>query len=934
MLQIKFVDMFILKDPNKKFPELYPRVERKDPTVSDKGYVKVGDFMLREDIDLIPQQGLQEQVLTANVNVMFAVSAASAGKCLPIDEVVLTPNGWVTMGELKVGDTITSSNGKPQYITEIHEEGVKDMYELKTHDNSKCVCSADHLWLVNERKPHYKAEQKIVQFQKIKDSLDGKDNYSYSLPIMEGEVEYAKSNVILPIPPYIMGLLLGNGCFTDKISRILFSTTDEFVKQYLRDRYGLYEHPNGKDFAFRDGALKQEIIDLGLYNKRSYEKFIPTIYQYASIGDRWELLRGLMDTDGSIDNCGGCEYSTSSEQFGIDVQNLVRGLGGYCKMSSRIPKFTHKGEKREGKRNYRIFIRMLEPHKLFKTPYKLHRAETIIRSKRRDTFNRPIVGYNYVGKKQCRCITVSSPDMLFITRDYIVTHNSFSGIMRAIAGVGMPNYTARIVVSRLQDTKKGSSTYRDFKFISDFGGCEFSGSDYPIAYWEKYNNAIQAIHLNFNTFNPAEWDACKEYLKANQAIYFYWDELTTTKDERPFMYSLSRNRDASGLTPCTFATFNATQNHFTYDWLLSAGYIDLSGMLPRLRKDMVGVVKYFYNKGTSVKDMIWGWTREEVAEKAGIEITETEKALGLTALDMIKSFTVLTGEAADNKILVNRTKGGSIANLHNVGEKDRLALKETYFTNNNDDETLNLTTAMIHNLWSNPADYDDNTMYAALDVSDAGLSSDGAALVILKGKVVVAIEEFNGNLLELEGWVKTKLNDYKVSIYNFAFDANGIGRYLKSYTNGYPIIPQSRCIPMVDENGNTIASDTYNTRSQLLAMLESMIVKGELNISVPKLQKFKYNNKGAMRELIEILSEDIALFRSKKVNTKTYYYSKDEFKSKYKRSPNITDALSYAMVFFILKREKKTAPEPIPETAYNGIGRRFSGGYIGKRVSV
>ena len=63
--------MFRLRNKDAKFPELYPKVERKDPTINDKGWDKVGDFILRDKIDFMPQKGLQEKYCASECNLIF-----------------------------------------------------------------------------------------------------------------------------------------------------------------------------------------------------------------------------------------------------------------------------------------------------------------------------------------------------------------------------------------------------------------------------------------------------------------------------------------------------------------------------------------------------------------------------------------------------------------------------------------------------------------------------------------------------------------------------------------------------------------------------------------------------------------------------------------------------------------------------------------------
>src|SRR5690606_24270323 len=101
--------------------------------------------------------------------------------------------------------------------------------------------------------------------------------------------------------------------------------------------------------------------DLGLHGRKSIDKFIPEVYLRANPFDRLALLQGLMDTDGTpVKKGGGTEFSTSSEDVMRGVCDLVQGLGGVAKVRSRIPKYTHKGERREGHRSWRVNIKLPE----------------------------------------------------------------------------------------------------------------------------------------------------------------------------------------------------------------------------------------------------------------------------------------------------------------------------------------------------------------------------------------------------------------------------------------------------------------------------------------------------------------------------------------------------------------------------------------------
>ena len=142
--------MFKLIHTDIAFPERYEHVERKIATVNDKGWDKVGDFVLRDGIDLIPQEGLQENLCKCEANLIFVCGQATSGKCAPLDSKVLTPNGFVLMGDLKVGDIVCGSDGKPQTVLQIFEQPKKQMYRFTMADGATVESSAEHLWAIRE----------------------------------------------------------------------------------------------------------------------------------------------------------------------------------------------------------------------------------------------------------------------------------------------------------------------------------------------------------------------------------------------------------------------------------------------------------------------------------------------------------------------------------------------------------------------------------------------------------------------------------------------------------------------------------------------------------------------------------------------------------------------------------------------------------------
>lgn len=820
--------MFELVTKDAPFPKPYPGVTRKPPTVTDKGWDKVGGYTLREKVDYMPQAGMQERVVACQSNLIFLCGESQMGKAQPYDAKVLTPDGFVRMGDIKVGDVICGSNGGTQRVLRIYEQGEKDVVRFTMRDGSSAESSLDHLWKIDCTVIQGKHISGLYTTSEIVDMFNSRSRRKGSIrnicfPIC-GPVDLNPKKE-LKIEPYLLGVSL-RVCKEDK--------------------------------------------------------FIPEEYFYASKEERAELLCGILNLDEIPQNNSiTIDYTTSSKRLADGIRFLVNSLGYNCRVSRIINQY------------YRLYIK-------FGGERLLHYLESV----------------ENVGKKNCRCLLVSNDDHLYITDDFLVTHNTYSMFLKALNGVGKQGYTGRFISVRLQDSKKGSSIFRDaVEVMGNFGGCQYSSADYPTFNWPQWNNSVQLIHSNFNVENPSEWDDFKDYAKKNQASYIGIDEATEMKSFKMFSYWFSRNRDSSGMTPCMVMSFNFEHEHFTTTMLKDAGYI---GDDWYFRPEMNGKTRYFYIKGDSEHDILWGDTPEEVAERANISITEKEKEAGITINQIVKSFTAFTGESADNLKLISATKGQNIGNLHNTGATQRAILKCGY-AGPVDNEIVEVSRNMIHQLWENPWDGDEN-MYALMDVSGGDTESDDCPMAIMRGNQCIALKFFRGDPKELVDFIDRTLDEYKVPVEHFAFDATGIGYYLKAYTSGFPVTANRRPIQELDSNGNPVMVDNYfNLRSQLLGKMKVMFEKGEISMAIDKNMIIPYGKKGRTRKLLDVFFDEINVFISTTRNKKIYYRSKDEYKAKFHSSPNLMDTLCLFSVFRLDARPKKQPEPEVEDDAYYGL---------------
>lgn len=926
--------MFRLKNPNTKFPPLYEHVERELPTAKSKGWDKVGDFMLRDKKDFMPQPGLQEKFTACESNIIFMCGAATMGKEQPYDADVLTPSGFVQMGELSVGDIITGADGKTQRVLAIFEQGVKDVYRFIMADGGAVESGLEHLWFVRKSLYKKKAEWSVETTRDIIDAFNSRTQKygavrKFSFPTAK-PVVYNKC-LVPKIEPYTLGQLLADGSVNTRPLR-LCSADIEAIERVVADGYEVKKMNSDKyGYTVRGKDILKKAKELGIFGHTSKNKFIPEECFFYSIEDRLSLLRGLMDADGHcMKKTGSVEYTSISKQLALDVQRLCRSLGYVARVVTKKTSCVYKGEVKEGVA-YRVRIIANDAKELFFLERKKANAN---RDKTGTGYEalRHLASYEYVGKKPCRCIWVSNEDHLYVTNDFIVTHNTYSMLMKFLRGIDKPGFAGRFISMRLADSKKGTSIYRDaVELLGNFANCEVSSSDSPTFAWPKWNSAVQLIHSNFNVDNPTEWDDFKELAKKNQASLIQVDE-GTAMPFKMFTYWMSRNRDSSGMTPQITMSFNPEFEHWSTTLLLNAGYINPETYY--IYPEMNGVTKYMYFAGDSVNDVIIGDTPQEVANAAGIKLSDADRAAGMTEEDMVKSFTMFTGEAADNRKLVAATSGGSVANLHAVGKTQRAVLKGAYFGPQNNDRS-SVTKQMVLDMATNPITEDEN-MYATMDISGAESESDVCQMVIWRGLRIIAIESYRGDMKAIVSWIEGMLNKYGVPMSNFAFDATGMGFFLKSYVNANPITANKTAIQELDEHGNPVTFEQYfNVRSQLLGKTRVLFETGKISTSLDLNDKFAYGKKAIMRSLRDILFDEIDLFISTTRNKKIYYLSKDEYKSRHqKNSPDLMDSICLRAFFELDARPKKQPAEEIPDDAYDDIFTPYINYGVGRSPGV
>ena len=420
-------------------------------------------------VNFIPQSGFQEKVLCTNADIKIVGGKRGGGKAVSLDTQILTPYGYRSMGELKVGQRVIDPvSGKAENVLQIFEHHNIDLYEVTFNDGATVKCCMDHLWKIretgntkNKSNPtdDIDAGWSIWTFAMVKKWLDeqaqGKHQgqgrkFHLQIPLTNPvEFNYkGASKAHLPyIDPYVIGALLGDGCITNNTridASARFCTNDDEIAEQFRlagiDMSHDY-HYKGQTFAeyhIRDRRLEQILDYCKLYGTNSKTKFIPDYYKFASASDRLALLQGLLDTDGWANSTNGkVGFCSTSKKLAEDVRWMVESLGGLATIYTSESRSTKNGVKKTHGDKYEVYIKMPNPSHLFRLKRKADLCKPFNGGRGKECRN--IVSYRYVGKEDARCITVSGINRLFLVNDFIVTHNTWIGLFEFLPYIFNPD---------------------------------------------------------------------------------------------------------------------------------------------------------------------------------------------------------------------------------------------------------------------------------------------------------------------------------------------------------------------------------------------------------------------------------------------------------------------------------------------------------------
>ena len=464
---------------------------------------------------------------------------------LALDTRLPTPTGWTTMGEVQVGDRLFDEHGRVCDVLEVKEvlHG-RECFEVGFSDGAKIVADRDHLWFVLNSV----RDAKILTTGQIMDTLTTgpRGDHRHSVPVTEALI---LPDVDLPIPPYALGVWLGDGCsgsarvcagkddvneIIDNLERSGVRCSEGTTRQdglrvfaiqkestnCLRNHDPSDVRPNGKGCLACERERKKNALspvtnpdipalmrDQGILD----DKHIPSLYLRASKEQRMELLRGLMDTDGWADK-NRCSFGTSNPRLRDDVVELLRSLGYKPVVREHQPTNTATGK--QGKTAWKIQYAAYADEPVFHLERKRDRLAPAPKTRQRSR-TRQIVSVTPVPSVPVRCIGVSSRSELFLAGDgFIPTHNSkvaanppaqirnfvSNGVLLHLSGVPFHKVPLRVIqaVKQIRARAQGrpASEWKHYDVARRYGVTESTFSAQELIRMERDLLALEARNAN------------------------------------------------------------------------------------------------------------------------------------------------------------------------------------------------------------------------------------------------------------------------------------------------------------------------------------------------------------------------------------------------------------------------------------------------------
>lgn len=844
-------------------------------------------FLSGESHDYIAQEGGQVNSLRADADIVISGGNRGGGKANSYMTDVITPDGVRKMGELEVGDRISTPYEGTQTVEAIFEHEKQTCLVFHYDDGTTSTVLPDHRFVCRfgSGQPF-----KVMTAREISERYRINMEYPNSLrrtmkngdPIfhrglaefpMPGEIPFREDVTPdkLPLHPYILGMITSRGQLHMTYRGATIAHYNPTAKAKAFDLGFVWQHTkDGRDLLFGYTNEQRQSVSRGSPSGIVPKWRIPQCYMQASIESRWEYVRGVMDVGANFWK-GRPSLIGFNKEYLEDFAYVLRSLGVKCRL-----------EQERQSDYFRLRIKAPNDKSLFCSPERQNRvawnAYAPDSSLNPEMFTKHVLHITRSSTKhKCRCIQVSGSDHLYLTDAFTVNHNTVMLLMNPMYNINNPNFDGVILRKEKDDL---ANIIRESNNI----------------YGEKgvYNRSVQLMQWNF--FSGAQMkftyyagmldDFCDRF-QGRQYAYIGVDEITQMEWEK-FKYLITTNRNGAHIRNRLLGTCNPDPESWVRTfidwWIGSDGY-----PIPERN----GVVRYCFMGGDSVEEITWGSTRREVYLKIKDKIDSLVSPNDPDTPEnmYVKSVVFVRAELDDNIALLTSSPEYK-SNLAQQSDEQR----ERDFKGNWNYKATSDDLVKVQHLdrcFHNPAILGDGIRRMSIDVAFEG--GDSCVMWLWIGWHVADVFVCKMDSKLLLNAIQGKQNEWRVLEENVVYDLQGVGQYLKGFLK--------KARPF---NNQEAVDDKYRgmydtKKSQCAFMLADKFIQGEISFE-PSILTRRFSGKNYARlELREILMQERKMLRAdeSKADKGKCLIKKEQVKSKaiLGRSPDFMEALLMRMIF-------------------------------------
>lgn len=835
----------------------------------------------------IAQVGPQEDDLHSSVDILITGGNRGGGKANPYSTPIATPNGFVKMGDLEVGDCICTPYDGIRQVQKIFEQGEHNIYTLHFNDGTRLQCMNNHRFWgrfggFGEFR-EYTAEEIFKSYKmdsKFPNSLREVGGEMFEIPL-PGEVEMNEriTEIDLPIHPFLLGYISGSGFLQFPKSGVELGNQMQVARKLIGVGYRVLKK-YGK-YVLKGLTDEQRTAISKARGKQLAH--IPKEYMTASISARWEYLKGVFFQNG-FSKRKHPHLELPNKKLIEDVAMLARSLGIWAKIyevTENPERFGWWGIVFVCPNDKDIYYKMCyqaRAHVNGDKPKNPHNEDTLTKSL--------VWIQKSKSKQQCRCITVSGKDHLYLSDAYTINHNTFTLLMEPMYDINNPNFNGIILRKNKNDF---NNIIRDSrKLYSRFGRYNKSKDD--MAWY--FNSGGQ---MKFDIYDMPYSDFDDKY-RGQQFAYIGIDEITQLSFQM-FKDLLRSNRNGDGIKSRLLGTCNPDPLSWLrvfIDW-----YIGKDG-IPIPERN--GVIRYCYMRGDSVDETVWGNTPDEIYEQYKEEIDRRwDPSFAEFGYDkksfFVKSMTFIKADLKYNKKLL-KSDPGYLAALHNQSEemKARELDGNWNFMEMGDDM---IKMSHMVKCFQNDQMLGDHIHRATCDVAFTG--GDNCVLWHWIGWHLADIFVCKLDSMQTCQAVQSKLTEWGVLEKNFIYDLNGLGQTFKGFFKH--AVPFNN-IEAVQPKYKNIYD---NVKSQCAYMFAQKAQQAEISFE-PTLLERKFSGKGydgkPLKDILQVERKCVRQDVSKS-DKGWCLIKKEQMKQLVKHSPDFFEALIMRMYFEINRSSVK-----------------------------